>query len=80
MTMVSEQLLREEGASRTGSGSKRQPRSGSTLAPRTLGEITWRVVEVARPDRIVLLGSAARGEITRTAESSSSVILSLRPL
>jgi len=31
--------------------------------PATLAELVRRVVEVARPDRIVLFGSAARGEM-----------------
>ena len=36
-----------------------------TLDPRTLDEIVRRVVEVAQPERIVLFGSAARGDMTR---------------
>ncbi len=35
----------------------------SASAPGTLGEIVRRIVEVAQPDRIILFGSAARGEI-----------------
>jgi predicted nucleotidyltransferase len=34
-----------------------------TLEPRVLDEIIRRVVQVASPDRIVLFGSAARGEM-----------------
>ena len=66
--MTRKQPLREEGARRTGSGSNRQPCSGSTLDPRTLDEIIRRVVEVAQPVRIVLFGAAARGEMTRHSD------------
>jgi predicted nucleotidyltransferase len=40
-------------------------RSPSTRFPEpaTLAELVRRIVEVARPDRIVLFGSAARGEM-----------------
>ena len=41
---------------------------GSILDPRTLDEIVRRVVEVAQPERIVLFGSAARGEMTRHSD------------
>jgi predicted nucleotidyltransferase len=34
-----------------------------TLSNRTLREIVRRVVEVAQPERIILFGSAARGEM-----------------
>ena len=40
----------------------------STLDPRTLNEIVRRVVEVAQPERIILFGSAARGEMTRHSD------------
>ena len=66
--MVREQPVREKGASRTGSRSKRQPHRGSTLDPRTLDEIIRRIVEVAQPERIILLGSAAKGEMTRNSD------------
>ena len=39
-----------------------------TLDPRTLDEIVRRVVEVAQPERIVLFGSAARGDMTRHSD------------
>lgn len=65
--MVGEQPV-QEGACSTGSKSKRQPQRGSTLAPRTLDEIIRRVVEVAQPERIVLFGSAAKGEMTRHSD------------
>lgn len=41
---------------------------GSTLDPRTLEEIIRRVVEVAQPERIILFGSAAKGEMTRNSD------------
>ncbi len=66
--MVGEQRVQEEGACSTGSKSKRQPQRGSTLDPRTLDEIIRRVVEVAQPERIVLFGSAAKGEMTRHSD------------
>lgn len=66
--MVGEQPVQEEGACSTGSKSKRQPQRGSTLDPHTLDEIIRRVVEVARPERIVLFGSAAKGEMTRHSD------------
>ena len=40
----------------------------STLDPRTLDKIVRRVVEVAQPERIILFGSAARGEMTRHSD------------
>ena len=46
----------------------RRAPGGSTLDPRTLDEIVRRVVEVARPERIILFGSAARGEMTRHSD------------
>ena len=46
-----------------GVGHDRRRRGGATLDPGTLHEIVRRVVEVARPERIVLFGSAARGEM-----------------
>ena len=52
---------------RLGSGGDRRHR-GATLDPRTLDEIIRRVVEVAQPERIVLFGSAARGEMTRHSD------------
>lgn len=64
MPTVREQAL----PSRTGYGSEREPHRGSTLDPRTLDEIIRRVVEVAQPERIVLFGSAARGEMTRHSD------------
>jgi hypothetical protein len=37
-----------------------------TVAQRILDEIVRRIVEVAQPDRIILFGSVARGQIRRT--------------
>ena len=46
----------------------RRAPDGSILDPRTLDEIVRRVVEVAQPERIILFGSAARGEMTRHSD------------
>ena len=46
----------------------RRAPGGWTVDPRTLDEIVRRVVEVARPERIILFGSAARGEMTRHSD------------
>jgi predicted nucleotidyltransferase len=40
-----------------------RPASGESLDPRVLEEIVRRVVAVAHPDRILLFGSAARGDM-----------------
>ena len=53
---------------RRGAGADRRGRGDATLDPRLLAEIVRRVVEVARPERIVLFGSAARGEMTRHSD------------
>ena len=66
--MVREPPLGEDGVSRKGAGDDRQRHGGSTLDPRTLDEIIRRVVEVAQPERIILFGSAARGEMTRHSD------------
>ncbi len=68
MPMVGGEPVREEGACSIGSKSKRQSQRGSSLDPRTLDEIIRRVVEVAQPERIVLFGSAAKGEMTRHSD------------
>ena len=53
---------------REGAAGDRRAPDGWTLDPRTLDEIVRRVVEVARPERIILFGSAARGEMTRHSD------------
>ena len=58
----------EDGVSRGAAADVRRVPGGSTLDPRTLDEIIRRVVEVAQPERIVLFGSAARGEMTRHSD------------
>ncbi len=40
----------------------------------TLDEITRRVVEVARPEKIILFGSAARGEMNRHSDVDLLII------
>lgn len=42
----------------------------------TLDEIVRRIVEVARPDRIILFGSAARGEMTPDSDVDLLVVKS----
>ena len=44
------------------------------LSQRTLDDIIRRVVEVAEPDRIILFGSAARGEISRHSDVDLLVV------
>ena len=46
-----------------GAGGDRSRRAGAALDPRVMDDIVRRVVEVARPERIILFGSAARGEM-----------------
>ena len=62
-----DQPIGGDGVSRLGSGGDRR-HHGATLDQRTLDEIIRRVVEVAQPERIVLFGSAARGEMTRHSD------------
>lgn len=68
MPLVRERPRQEKDASRTSSVDKRQPHCGSTVDPHTLDEIIRRVVEVAQPERVILFGSAARGEMTRHSD------------
>ena len=42
---------------------ERRRRGGTRLDPRTLQEIIRRVVKVAQPERLILFGSAARGDM-----------------
>ena len=41
---------------------------------RTLDDIIRRVVEVAQPERIILFGSAARGDMTRNSDVDLLII------
>ena len=66
--MVRERRTGEDDVNRRAAASGRSTAGGSTLDPRTLDEIIRRVVEVAQPERIVLFGSAARGEMTRHSD------------
>ena len=45
-----------------------------TLDPRILDEIIRRVVEVAEPEKIILFGSAARGEMNRHSDVDLLII------
>ena len=53
---------------RKDAGSDRRRRPGAALDLQVLNDIVRRVVEVARPERIILFGSAARGEMTRHSD------------
>lgn len=54
------------------------PREGRTLTgalePRILDAIVRRIVEVADPEKIILFGSAARGEMTRHSDVDLLVV------
>ncbi len=50
--------------------------AGRALDPALLEEIVQRVVEVAEPDRIILFGSAARGELGRDSDVDLLVVKS----
>ena len=67
-TMVRERRTGEDDVNRRAAASGRSTAGGSTLDPRTLDEIIRRVVEVTQPERIILFGSAARGEMTRHSD------------
>lgn len=47
---------------------------GGTLDPNVLDEIVRRVVEVVQPERIILFGSAARGEMTKHSDVDILVV------
>ena len=47
---------------------------GRTLSQETLDDIIRRVVEVAEPERIILFGSAARGEMNRHSDVDLLVV------
>ncbi len=55
-------------------GGTGQQRGGATLDDRTLEDIIRRVVEVARPERVILFGSAARGEMGRDSDVDLLVV------
>ena len=48
--------------------------TGRTLSQDTLNDIIRRVVEVAEPERIILFGSAARGEMNRHSDVDLLVV------
>ena len=48
--------------------------TGRTLGQDTLNDIIHRVVEVAEPERIILFGSAARGEMNRHSDVDLLVV------
>ena len=54
----------------------RDRNQGLPLAPEVLNEIVRRIVEVARPEKIILFGSAARGEMGPNSDVDLLVIKS----
>ena len=54
--------------SRNGVGDGGQGAGGAMLDPRVLDDVVRRIVAVARPERIILFGSAARGEMGRHSD------------
>ena len=52
------------------------PLEGSKLKQDVLDEIVRRVVEVAQPERIILFGSAARGDMTHDSDVDLLVVKS----
>ncbi len=49
--------------------------SGRTPSKKTLDEVTRRIVRVAKPQRILLFGSAARGRMTEESDLDILVIV-----
>lgn len=47
---------------------ERETKAGTTLDPAILDDIIRRIVEVARPQQIILFGSAARGDMNRHSD------------
>lgn len=60
---MSHSLKAEGKRGRIASKTRKVMRSNKTLSPETLQEIIQRVVAVAQPEKIILFGSAARGEM-----------------
>ena len=63
---------RASGASREEKGSRTV--QGRTLDQETLNDIIRRVAEVAEPERVILFGSAARGEMNRHSDVDLLVV------
>ena len=60
--------------SRNGGSDGGQGADGATLDPRVLDDVIRRIVAVAQPERIVLFGSAARGEMGRHSDVDLLVV------
>ena len=56
---------------RSGAGNRERT---TTLDPRVLNEIVKRIVEVVQPERIILFGSAARGDMTGHSDADLLVV------
>ena len=59
---------------RHGGGTMHRPKDGGP-DPKVLAEAIRRVVEVAHPARIILFGSAARGEMTEESDLDLMVVV-----
>ena len=60
--------------SRNGGSDGGQGVGGATLDPRVLDDVVRRIVAVAQPERIILFGSAARGEMGRHSDVDLLVV------
>ena len=58
----------EDDMSRNGGSAGGQGADGATLDPRVLDDVVQRIVAVAQPERVILFGSAARGEMGRHSD------------
>lgn len=54
--------------------SRRSTPAVNTLDPKVLDEIVRRIVDVVQPERIILFGSAARGEMGRNSDVDLLVV------
>lgn len=72
-----EESNKEVGNMATGA-ERRGSRSRGKLSPRVLADIVRRIVEVARPQQIVLFGSAARGAMGPNSDVDLLVVKSGR--
>jgi uncharacterized protein len=65
---------RESGNDKMGSGGRQNMSRKTTVDQRKLGEIIRRIVKVAAPEKIILFGSAARGEMGPNSDVDLLVI------
>ena len=60
--------------SRNGDSDGGQGAGGPMLDPRVLDDVVRRIVAVAQPERVILFGSAARGEMGRHSDVDLLVV------